>query len=161
MEMYESVLVMVEGARASDADAVTGEWTIYYEMMDDATVNDLMYSYEPTDGSYYDVTGIVNGRLDDYKLEPRIEEDITSLTGVDPELNVDFGAYPNPFNDMINIKNSDRLSRVVISNIAGQRVIDIEYPKSEIRTAKLVSGVYIVSMYTENGIAKSVRIVKR
>jgi hypothetical protein len=164
MEMYESVLVKVDGARATEADDVTGEWTIYYEMMDDATVNDLMYSYMPTDGNFYDVTGVVNGRLDDYKLEPRMEEDIVDLSLTDApryKSNVEFGVYLNPFNDMINLKNSDKLSRVVISNIAGQRVIDIKYPKSEIRTAKLVSGVYIVSMYTENGIAKSVRIVKR
>ena len=76
-------------------------------------------------------------------------------------VNVEFKVYPNPFNERINIENSDKLTRVVISNIAGQRVIDIEYPNNEIRTANLVSGVYIISMYTENGIAKSERIVKR
>ena len=163
-EMYESVVVKVEGARATEADTVTGEWTIYYEPIEDAVVNDLLYSYMPVDSNYYDVTGIVNARLDAFKLEPRMESDIVDLTEttnvVDMDL-VQFKVYPNPFNNRIHIENNDKLTRVVISNIAGQRVIDVEYPNKEIRTANLVSGVYIVSMFTEDGIAKSERIVKR
>jgi hypothetical protein len=39
--------------------------------------------------------------------------------------------------------------------------MDVEYPSYEIRTANLVSGVYVVSMFTEDGLAKTERIVKR
>jgi hypothetical protein len=74
---------------------------------------------------------------------------------------IEFKVYPNPFNDMIRIDNYDKLTRVVISNIAGQRVVDIEYPNYEIRTGNLVSGVYIVSMFTDEGLAKSERMIKR
>ena len=69
--------------------------------------------------------------------------------------------YPNPFSDKLNIENAHKLTRVIISNIAGQRVIDIEYPESVINTPNLVSGVYVVTMFTEDGIAKTERIVKR
>ena len=98
-----------------------------------------------------------------YKLEPRIESDVKDLTvtKVDPELANTFKVYPNPFNDQITIDNNEKLTRVVISNIAGQRVIDIEYPTREIRTANLVSGIYVISLYTENGIAKTERMIKR
>jgi hypothetical protein len=162
-EMYESVLVWVKGARATGYDSGSGEWTIYYETTDDVVVNDLMYAYMPTDGTYYNVRGVVNGRLDAFKLEPRMVEDIEdlSLTGIEDPVNVQFKVYPNPFNDRIYIDNFDKLTRVVVSNIAGQRVIDVEYPSREIRTANLVSGVYVVSLFTENGIAKTERIVKR
>ncbi len=164
-EKYESMVVKVEGARANAVEAVTGEWTIYYEPIEDAIVNDLLFAYEPVEGNFFDVTGIVNARLDAFKLEPRMEEDIVDITATTPAVitpaNVEFKVYPNPFNESINIVNSDKLTRVVISNVAGQRVMDIEYPNKEIRTANLVSGVYIISMYTENGIAKSERIVKR
>jgi len=164
MEMYESVLVTIEGAQASAANEVTGEWTIAYEAMNDAVVNDLLYGYTPEEGNYYDVTGVVNGRLDAFKVEPRMDEDIIDLTAtpaIQTPVNIQFKVYPNPFNERIFIENSDKLTRVVISNIAGQRVMDIEYPNNEIRTANLVSGVYIISMFTEDGIAKSERIVKR
>ena len=162
-EKYESVLVKVEGARASAPAAGTGEWTIYYHEANNALVNDWLYFATVTKGNYYDVTGIVNARLDNYKLEPRIESDVKDLTvtKVDPELANTFKVYPNPFNDQITIDNNEKLTRVVISNIAGQRVIDIEYPTREIRTANLVSGIYVISLYTENGIAKTERMIKR
>ena len=162
-EMYESVLVKVSGARATAVDAGTGEWIIYFETIDDVVVNDWLFSYTPVEGDYYNVTGIVNARLDAFKVEPRKTEDIenVSTTPAVTIESVQFKVYPNPFNDRIYIDNNDKLTRVVVSNIAGQRVIDVEYPSREIRTANLVSGVYVVSMFTENGIAKTERIVKR
>jgi hypothetical protein len=72
-----------------------------------------------------------------------------------------FKVYPNPFNDYLNIDNFERLSRVTITNIAGQRVMDIQYPERVIRTSNLVSGVYVITLFTEEGIAKSERMVKR
>jgi hypothetical protein len=161
-EMYESVLVVVPGARASAVDAGTGQWTIKYEETNIVTVNDWLYSSTPVEGDFYGVTGIVNGRLDAFKLEPRMESDIVHVpTKVDPEVANTFNVYPNPFNDRIYIDNNDLLTRAVITNIAGQRVIDVEYPEREIRTANLVSGVYLVNLFTKDGLAKTERIVKR
>jgi hypothetical protein len=162
-EMYESVLVQVEGARAMAADPGNGEWTIFYTDIDNVVVNDWLFAFTPVEGNFYHVTGIVNARLDMFKLEPRMESDIVDLTATPADLipTVEFKVYPNPFNDRIYLDNNDKLTRVVISNIAGQRVMDIEYPNREIRTANLVSGVYVVSMFTENGLAKTERIVKR
>ncbi len=161
-EKYESVLVKVEGARGTAANTA-GEWTIYYLEANKATVNDWLYAYTPEADHYFDVTGVVNGRLDKYRIEPRIESDVKDLTKLTPidENNVSFKVYPNPFNDHITLDNNDRLTRVVVVNVAGQRVIDIQYPEREIRTANLVSGVYVISLYTENGIAKTERIIKR
>ena len=92
-----------------------------------------------------------------------MESDIVDLTitEVDPVPTVEFSVYPNPFNNYITIENHDKLTRAVVTNIAGQRVIDVEYPGSEIRTANLVSGVYVISLFTDDGIAKTERIVKR
>ncbi|MDO8951063.1 MAG: Ig-like domain-containing protein, partial [Draconibacterium sp.] len=164
-EKYESVLVAIDGARATAASAGSGEWTIYYQQSNNLTINDWLYDDAVVvKDHYYDVKGIVNGRLDGFKLEPRIEsdvKDITVLTGIDPVPGNDFKVYPNPFNDEIKIDNNEKLTRVVISNIAGQRVIDIEYPENRIRTANLVSGIYVISLYTENGIAKTERMIKR
>jgi hypothetical protein len=164
-EKYESVLVAIDGARATAASEGSGEWTIYYLQSNNLTVNDWLYEDAVVvKDHYYDVKGIVNGRLDGFKLEPRIEsdvKDITVLTDIDPVPGNAFKVYPNPFSDKITIDNNEKLTRVVISNIAGQRVIDIEYPNREIRTANLVSGIYVISLYTENGIAKTERMIKR
>jgi len=83
-------------------------------------------------------------------------------TGIEnPWETADFRVYPNPFNSFIRVDNYDKLSRVVISNIAGQRVLDIENPTYEIRTGNLVTGVYVVTLIKDNEIVKSERIIKR
>ena len=161
-EEYESVLVKVEGARALAA-AADGSWNIYTTEGNDAVVDAVLYEYTPTAGNYYDVTGVVDGTEDAFNILPRKAADVVDLatTPNKPIPSVDFKVYPNPFNDHITIDNNDKLTRVVVVNVAGQRVIDIEYPDREIRTANLVSGVYVISLYTENGIAKTERIIKR
>jgi hypothetical protein len=80
---------------------------------------------------------------------------------VNPSTAVEFKVYPNPFNDHIKIENYDKLTRVVLTNIAGQRVLDIEYPSYEIRTGNLVTGVYVVTLIANDKIVKSERIIKR
>ncbi len=163
-EQYESVLVKVTGARATGAGE-DGLWELYYEAEDRATVGQWLYEYAPEAGGWYSVTGVVDARDDEFVMQPRIEEDIeladpeTSAPGISK--NDEFKVYPNPFKEQISIDNHDKLVRVIISNIAGQRVIDVKYPGKEIRTANLVSGVYVVSLFTENGLAKTERIVKR
>jgi hypothetical protein len=82
-------------------------------------------------------------------------------TGIIDGESISFKVYPNPFNEYIQIDNNEKLVRVVIMNIAGQKVIDLEYPENRIRTATLVSGVYLVNLFTETGLAKTERIVKR
>lgn len=87
-------------------------------------------------------------------------DDIT--TGIDnPWVEAEFKVYPNPFNNFIRIDNHDKLDRVIVSNIAGQRVLDIEYPSYEIRTGNLVTGVYVVTLISNDEIVKSERIIKR
>lgn len=163
-EMYESVLVQVVGARGTAADEGNGEWTIYYEETDNVIVNDWLFAYSPVADHFFHVTGIVNGRMESYKLEPRMASDIvdvTETTDVKPIPTAEFKVYPNPFNNIINIDNHDKLTRAIVTNIAGQRVLDVEYPDHVISTSNLRSGVYVISLYTEDGMAKSVRIVKR
>ena len=163
-EKYESVFVKVKSARALAVDITTGAWVIHTEDSIDIVVNDWLFSYTPTIGNLYNVSGVINGQGNNYKLEPRKDVDVVDLTTssvYQTLINEQFKVYPNPFNDKIYIDNSDKLTRVVVINIAGQRVIDVEYPGHEIRTDNLVSGIYVVSMFTENGISKTVKIVKK
>ena len=74
---------------------------------------------------------------------------------------VEFKVYPNPFNEFIRIDKAAELDRVVISNIAGQRVLDIEYPNYEIPTGNLNAGIYIMTLTADGEIVKSVRLIKR
>ena len=163
-EMYESVLVIVKGARFMGAPAADGSWEIKTTDALTLTVNDWLFPYVPVNGHFYNVTGVVNGKTDLYKLEPRKAADVVDLSSTTPVIdvnNLQFKVYPNPFSDVLNIDNSEKLTRVTVTNIAGQRVIDVQYPERVIRTSNLVSGVYVVTLFTEEGIAKSERLVKR
>jgi hypothetical protein len=161
-EKYESVLVTVVGARAKEANE-DGTWDVYTTEESVATIGKWMYAFTPVFDHYYTVTGVVNGANNLYKVEPRELADIVDLTttNVTPVDAVDFKVYPNPFTNELTIDNNDKLTRVTITNIAGQRVLDVQYPERVIRTANLVSGVYVISLFNEDGIVKSERIVKR
>ncbi|MCL3781583.1 T9SS type A sorting domain-containing protein [Prolixibacteraceae bacterium JC049] len=82
-------------------------------------------------------------------------------TGVEPGENVKVAIYPNPFKSEINISNTDNLERVVISNIAGQVVKQVVNPTSRIETSNLRTGVYFITLYSNAGVVKTERIVKR
>ena len=123
-----------------------------------------LYTYTPDASHFYVITGIVQGSTSAFVLTPRKGSDIvdyTQTTNIDPVNGLEFKVYPNPFNDRIFIDNANKLTRAVVCNIAGQRVIDVEYPGREIRTANLVSGVYVVTLFTEDGIVGTERVIKK
>jgi len=74
---------------------------------------------------------------------------------------LEFKVYPNPFVDYVTVTNASELSKVVVSNIAGQVVKEVVNPESTIQLNQLVSGVYFISLYEGNTVVKTVKIVKR
>jgi hypothetical protein len=74
----------------------------------------------------------------------------------------EFKVYPNPFVDVINLTNASGLSKVVITNIAGQTVKEVVNPTNSIELNELRSGIYFISLFDmDNVIAKTAKIVKR
>ena len=75
---------------------------------------------------------------------------------------LEFKVYPNPFSEYVKVENADKLSRIIISNVAGQRVKDIVSPTETIQTSDLRSGIYFMTLITKDDVvAKTERIVKR
>ena len=73
-----------------------------------------------------------------------------------------FKVYPNPFVDFVNVENASKLSKIVVTNIAGQVVKEVVNPTSKIQLNELRSGIYFMSLYnTENVIEKTAKISKR
>lgn len=84
-EAYESVLVQVEGVNNNPPDQY-GQWTV-----NDGTgnifINDLLFSYTPTQGNTYRVTGICQYAFSEWKIEPRDANDIEDLgINTDPSI---------------------------------------------------------------------------
>ncbi len=80
-----------------------------------------------------------------------------------PEVNnsLEFKVYPNPFVDYVTVSNASELSKVVISNIAGQVVKEVVYPDGTIQLNELRSGVYFVTLYQDNEVVSTVKLLKR
>ncbi|WP_430973378.1 Ig-like domain-containing protein [Sunxiuqinia rutila] len=73
-----------------------------------------------------------------------------------------FSVYPNPFDTYITIKNASKLSRIMISNIAGQRVKDLVNPTEIINTGDLRSGIYFLTLVDkDDAVVKTERIIKQ
>ncbi|HZH71221.1 MAG TPA: Ig-like domain-containing protein, partial [Mariniphaga sp.] len=162
--LFRGVLVQIENGRGTVADE-EGEWWLYAEEdADSIIVSDQMFAYTSVADNSYNVVGIVTDRDGIFRIEPRIEADVVDVTipsNVDVLPELDLYVYPNPFRGNIKLNNHDKIDRLIISNIAGQRVLDVSYPNAEINTSHLVSGVYIISLFKDEQLVKTNRIVKQ
>jgi hypothetical protein len=59
--------------------------------------------------------------------------------------------YPNPFSDFINVANAEMVTRVVITNLIGQVVMDMPMNGEKINTSNLNKGVYLITFMANNG----------
>ncbi len=85
-------------------------------------------------------------------------------TGVEDPVDgsLEFKVYPNPFDSYVKVENANELSRVIITNVAGQRVKEVVNPTETIQTGDLRSGIYVITLVTKDDVvAKTERIVKR
>lgn len=80
-----------------------------------------------------------------------------------PTVNVSlFKVYPNPFENVVKIESPSSLSKIVVTNIAGQVAKQIVNPSNSIQLNELRSGIYFISMYDmDNKVVNTAKIVKR
>ena len=104
-------------------------------------------------GSHYCATGVVNFR-DIYRLLPAL---ISGPCEVGIVLNnfANTEIYPNPANDFIHIKTEEINVNIKIINISGQKILEKNNVQNgeQININNLESGVYIVKISSNNGIA--------
>jgi len=128
-ESYEGVLVKVENAECVDDNLGYGEW-----LVDDGSgeiiIGDLMFSFFPVLGEFYNITGIVDYSYSNFKIEPRDGNDIVVSTSADEAVlspKVELYNYPNPFNPTTTIYFSlttglTENTELIIYNLKGQKV---------------------------------------
>ncbi|MDD2197497.1 MAG: choice-of-anchor J domain-containing protein, partial [Bacteroidales bacterium] len=144
----------IEGATISinSVDLTTNEAGVATIELPDGT-----YSYTATMLDYYDATGnvVVNGADVSKPIE-------MVPTGIDSGFLSNLKVYPNPFSNEISITNADKVNRVIITNIVGQRLMDITLNGSEtINTSELTSGIYLVTFEGNNGESTVRKMIKR
>jgi hypothetical protein len=163
-EKYEGVLVTVKGVRATELPNANKDWKAKTTEAISVTVAGNLYAYTPVVGDFYNVTGVVNNAATAYAITPRVAADVVALKPLNKDdLATSIKVYPNPFDKYItlSVSNNVVITKAVITNIAGQLIKEVINPDNTIPTSELRSGVYFISLHTEDGIAKTERIIKR
>lgn len=80
------------------------------------------------------------------------------ISGINENENETFGMYPNPTSGDLTITSEAVVEKVEIFNMLGE-LVQVEKVNS-FSVANLPSGVYIVELYTSNGVSTS-RLVKK
>lgn len=86
----------------------------------------------------------------------------TIQVGVSSETFANFIAYPNPFSNQITISNPAVVSRVVVTNVLGQVVLNVNTNgAAQIETGNLSSGIYLVTFQAANGERLVSKMIKK
>lgn len=90
-----------------------------------------------------------------------IELTYEALAGTDVFSQNGFVSYPNPVNDVLNLKYGKEMQSVTVTNMLGQQVISQKLNAMEavVDTSKLSKGTYLVTVEADNG-TKTFKIVK-
>jgi hypothetical protein len=99
------------------------------------------------------VTDVAVETADNWDNCTSIEEEALSLVSL----------YPNPVNAELTIANLEGVSKVTVSNLLGQALVtrNVTAAKMTINTSDLKTGIYVVTLVSENGSTRSERIVKQ
>ena len=156
-EEYESVLISVTNEECLDNNVGYGMWAIGV-IGDSLFVGDDLYDYNPTQGTHYNVTGVLFYSYSTWELLPRMASDVEVYTGVE-ENEILAEIYPNPASDFIQV-NADMNGNISIFNVNGQLVYSSDFNNSErISVAQFNSGLYNIVLTDENGARSSQRIL--
>jgi hypothetical protein len=160
LEDWEGVLVQVQNGECVNEDAGFGQWTINNgsNAGDSVLVDDDLYSFAPTLGLSYNVTGIGHYSFSASKLLPRDAADITAGTSGIKNESITFSMYPNPAVDQLLIESSVN-AKLIIYNITGSEMYSgILNGVQFIDVSDYSAGIYLVKMIA-NGSAKTQKLV--
>ena len=86
---------------------------------------------------------------------------LTTATSVKPIMSNDISVYPNPTRGMLNIRSTEKIRKLIISDITGKAIMEKDGLNSmTIDMSKLSNGIYILTIKTSNGVTNR-KILKR
>ncbi|MEI7596849.1 MAG: T9SS type A sorting domain-containing protein [Bacteroidota bacterium] len=125
-------------------DSTMTQWVEYNDGLPNVIVNELEINY-------------VNNKLRAATYGRGIwESDLYSVaTSVDSKEPAKCSIYPNPTNDFVNIKSSSSITKVMVLDVVGRNVLNLNcdsYQKElKIDVSMLVEGTYFVKIHFEGG----------
>ena len=170
LEPWEGVLATVENVTCVNINA-WGSWDGTVSSSTDLGVGVLFYISAVAEGSTYNVTGIMHYEWPLDKLEPRVQEDVTEVVGVEELSHDQLQISPNPTSDLIHLNIdeingrmeytiADATGRVAKSGSltsnpasgAGQAVLAVD---------ELTNGLYMLTLRSNEGVRQARVMVQR
>lgn len=102
-------------------------------------------------------------KIDSDKTIAAIFSPITSTPGISSQTGVK--VFPNPFEASVSVRNLKGVSRIVVTNIIGQQLVDVDVDAMteliSIPTSTLAKGIYLFTFYREAGEKQVIKMVKK
>jgi len=99
--------------------------------------------------------------VEDREGVPSTQACVDATVGIcDTDKDALFAIYPNPVSGTLNINAKETITNCQIFNIQGQLIYSTSTDVKEIATDNWTSGIYIIRITTEKGIANK-RFVKK
>lgn len=135
-----------------DTNAQNSYWEVTSE------INTANEGYLYSEGEWQTSTVIFGEAMDG---DMKITGECRTL-GVDDVNTIGFTYYPNPVNDILNIKTDISIESINTFNITGQQLMTIKSTPAngQIDLSSLASGMYLVNAVFENGQVETFKIIK-
>lgn len=128
-------------------------------------VDDLMYLYAPTVGTFYSVTGVMHWANSERKIEPRQLSDIELGVGIGEFAGSTVAVFPNPANTTVsvNIPGINGRTEYTLTDatgrIVGGNVLTAELSTIDVST--MASGIYALTLRNGASVWSTRLVVKR
>ncbi|GEM_PF-6722676 len=161
-EMYEGVFVKVK--RATCASGSAGSYVVNDGSGNLTVYKGIYAGLTLTLTNNYDISGVIDyyntGSI--YEIYPRSTADISDVTGINDNNTLNVKVFPNPFSHEIRFEGVDNIKRVIITNITGQVLKNVEIGQVNfVNTQDLPRGMYLVTFMNSKGEKTTQKMVKQ
>jgi hypothetical protein len=111
-----------------------------------------------------DITGTTNPKIFTVTTNSSITATFTQSTSSVIDLLSEINIFPNPFVNSLNITNAQQIRTIVVTNLIGQKVLEMQFSGQEtinLSTNDFVKGIYLISLGKSSGERIVKKIVKR
>jgi len=111
-----------------------------------------------------DLTGITNPQNLTVSANKSVTASFTQSTSNVADMVAQTNVFPNPFDGILNVNNAREITSVVITNLIGQKVMELKVTGQEViqlNTDNLVKGIYLISLSKSNGERIVKKVIKR
>ncbi|MEX1132676.1 MAG: carbohydrate binding domain-containing protein [Flavobacteriales bacterium] len=146
-EDMESVVVRVSDATCTNPNAGFGQFVVN-DGSGTCLVDDVIYAFNATLNTAYNVTGPVQYAFEEYRILPRDASDVEISTGLNESAFAGVQLYPNPSIDLITLTGIQDRTEFMLSDAVGREVLTgiLVNERNTISVQDLPAGLYVITL---------------